>query len=102
MLNWGWNRDQDEGRIAHFKRLWASNYHAESKDHAMPSLTHCAVLEFNDKYVTHPDTYYFSITQGYRQPHRKPKNRELFKLPFKLSRKSLSFESGVLSRIQLK
>jgi len=67
----------------------------------MPDLTHCAALEYNETYLTHPDTFYFSITQGYRTAHRKPKNREVFKLPHKLANKGIAFDPEIVSKLHL-
>lgn len=72
---WGWNRQQNEGRLSHLMRLLKNNFYSESSDHSLYDLSPCGSLLLNDLYETHPETYYFSYTFGYKEQIR-TKQRE--------------------------
>jgi hypothetical protein len=78
--SWGWNRKENEGRFKHLRRLMRCTYYQDSPDHAMRDLSFCGTMKLNDIYKVHPETYYFSITFGYRN-NLSSKSRESLKLP---------------------
>ena len=59
----------------------------------MPDLTPCGALRLNDKYKTNENTFYFSITFGYR--NAVAKHREIFDFPRKYVRKAFGFETEI-------
>ena len=77
---WGWNREANEGRWAYYKRLRDSHFDKNEAAVAFMDLNPSGMMNINEKIKTHPATYYFSITHGFKD-EVECKAREVFKVP---------------------
>jgi hypothetical protein len=92
--SWDWNRRENEGRIAHYKRLRNCDYYTEVQDTAFTDMNPTGCIRIRDKVKTLPNIYYFSITMGLKKENC-TKAREVFKAPAKTTDKSVGFDIDI-------
>jgi hypothetical protein len=79
---WGWNRKDGESRYRHLKRMHNAHFTKEdnNNDVAFSDLNPYGLMKLNEKIGTDSNTYYFSITTGFKD-NQYTKPRDVFQLP---------------------
>jgi hypothetical protein len=93
---WGWNRRDNESRYTHYKRLLNSHFENEdnNNDVAFSDLNPYGLMKLNEKLKTDSNTYYFSITSGFKDT-KISKAREVFKTPSHISNLAVGFDLDI-------
>jgi hypothetical protein len=88
---WGWNREEDESRWSHFKRIGNANFDHDMPDVAFSDLNPTGLMKLNEKIGTDENTYYFSITTGFHDTNNS-KPRDLMNIPDKITKMAVGFD----------
>lgn len=64
--SWNWNRNETEGRISYYRRIMNDFSIVEGKDLSFNDLNPAGLIRLNTFVGCETDTYYFSITNGFK------------------------------------
>ncbi|CDW85644.1 UNKNOWN [Stylonychia lemnae] len=97
---WDWNRRTNESLYSYWKRLQEDTFQVQSKDLSFVDLNPAGMIQLNTIVQSNPNTYYFSITNGYRD-NNTIKSREILRIHKKITDQALGYKIDMDEEIAL-